>query len=85
MTVSEVAAVRVADVPVPTTVGDVVPAAVEIDGDTVIVAEPPASTVDGLNEAAAPSGSPVAVRVTGWLDATGHRRADGEGRGDVRR
>jgi hypothetical protein len=54
LTVSETDVLWMADVPVPTTVSGIVPAAVKIEGEIVIVAVSPALMVEGVNEALAP-------------------------------
>jgi hypothetical protein len=64
VTVSVTVVVCVALEPVPVTVIGYVPGAVAAPTDTVIVDEPPAETVTGLNETVVPAGCPLALRVT---------------------
>ena len=55
---------RVIPALVPRMVSGYVPAGVEADVDTVTAVDPDATTDGGLNEADAPDGSPVTLKVT---------------------
>ena len=68
MTVRENGVEWVADVPVPVIVTVYVPGGVDVDVVMVIVDEPPAVTDDGLNDAPAPDGRPLADSDTVWAE-----------------